>query len=81
MILLEIDALSVAVLELECNRPRAVHVDRVSLRIESLKTVEVEAWQVQIFSHQGSIQRVETPKNALLQPRIDLRTIAVPKVL
>ena len=81
MVLLKVNAIGVTVLELECDGPWAIHVDRVSLRIKAQKTVEVEPWQVEVFRHRRCIQRIEAPSNALEEPGIDFRTTAFPQLL
>jgi hypothetical protein len=71
VILFEIDPEGVAILELECDAPRPVHVDRVAGGIVPSQRMEIEPGQVHILRPLRAIERIETPKNAVVKRRID----------
>src|SRR5215207_140562 len=77
MILLEIDAAGVAVLEFECDAPRSIDVDRITPRIEPVQGVKIEARKVHFLGPDGDIETVQPRENAFVHLRIDLRTPAL----
>jgi hypothetical protein len=71
MVLLEIDAIGIAVREFECYAPRTVDVDRAAL--PALERVEVKSGQVHIFGASRIVQSVEPPQAPRVQGLLDLR--------
>lgn len=71
MILLEIDPVSVAILEFESDAPGAVHMDSVTDWL-SLPTMEVKAEHVHVLGERGAIELIETPQN----PGVHLRRLS-----
>jgi hypothetical protein len=76
MILLEIDAAGLAILEFEGDAPWSINVRRITLRIESLQGMKVETRNVHFLGSDSDIKTVEPCENALMHLRIDLRTLA-----
>lgn len=70
MILLEIDAISIAVDEFECYAPRTVNVDRVTLAAS--QGVEVETGQIHVFGARSILQSVEPPQAARMHRLLNL---------
>ena len=75
MILLEIDPVSVAILEFESDAPGAVHMDSVTDWL-SLQTMEVKAEHVHVLGERGAIELIETPQNPGAHLRVDLRRLS-----
>ncbi|MCS3776544.1 hypothetical protein GGE24_005900 [Bradyrhizobium centrosematis] len=75
MILLEIDPVSVAILEFESDAPGAVHMDSVTDWL-SLQTMEVKAEHVHVLGERGAIELIETPQNPGVHLRVDLRRLS-----
>src|SRR3954466_1076623 len=81
VILFEIDAASIAVLEFEGDAPRSVHMDRIPRRFKASQGMEIEPGGVHFLRRCGDIQAIETTKGTLLHPRVDLgRSPAFPKL-
>jgi hypothetical protein len=82
VILFEVDPARVAVLEFEGDAPRSVHMDRIARRLEAPQGIEIEPGDVHFLRPRGDIQAaIETTKNTLLHPRVDLgRSPAFPKL-
>jgi hypothetical protein len=76
MILLEIDPVSVAILEFESDAPGAVHMDRIPDRL-SVQTMEVKAEHVHVLGERGAIELIQTPQNPGVHLRIDLRRLSL----
>jgi len=68
VILLKVDAPRVALDPLESDPPRAVHVDRVSLR-RSVKRVDTKAWVNQVARRLGLVERAEDAPRSILEVR------------
>lgn len=79
MILLKIDAVRVAVRELERNTPRAVYVDCVPDGIETFQRVKVEARQVHFLDYGCNVQAIKADENAGPDPEIYPGALALPK--
>src|ERR1700691_3454219 len=77
MVLLEIDAAGFAIFEFEGDAPWSIDVHRITLRIESLQGMKVEARDVHFLGSDSNIETVEPYENALMHLRIDLRTLAL----
>jgi hypothetical protein len=77
MVLLEINAAGFAVFEFKSDTPRAVDVDRVAPRIETLQGMKVEAGNVHFLGSDGDVETVESCENAFMHLRVDLRSLAV----
>ena len=77
MVLLEIDAAGFAVLEFKSDTPRAIDVDRVAPRIESLQGMKVEAGNVHFLGSDRDVETIESCKNAFMHLHVDLRGLAV----
>jgi hypothetical protein len=76
MILLEIDAAGIAVLEFECDAPGPIDVDRIARRIETSQGMKIETGKVHFLGSDGDIETVQPCENAFVHLRIDLRTPA-----
>jgi len=77
MILLEIDATNLAILEFEGDAPGSIDVNRVALRIEPLQGMKVEARKVHFLNSDGNLKAIEPCENAPMHLRIDLRAPAL----
>jgi hypothetical protein len=77
MVLLEIDAAGLAILEFEGDAPWSVDMDRIALRIETVQGMKVEAGNVHFLGSDGDVETIEPCENALMHLRIDLRTLAL----
>jgi hypothetical protein len=55
MVLLEIDTAGSAIFEFKGDAPRSVDMDRITLRIESMQRMKVEAGNVHFVSPDGDI--------------------------
>jgi hypothetical protein len=72
VVLLEIDAAGFAILEFESDAPWPIDMDRISLRIEPVQRMKVEAWYVLLLGSDGDIETIEPCENAFVHLRIDL---------
>jgi hypothetical protein len=70
VILLKVDAHSVATLKLECDAPRAVDVDRVPL--PAFECVEVKARHPQIIKPRRIVQSVKPSQASRMKGLLDL---------
>jgi hypothetical protein len=77
VVLLEIHAAGFVILEFKGNAPRSIDVDRITLRIESLQGMKVEARDVHFLCSNGNVEAVESRENAFMHLRINLRTAAL----
>ena len=77
MVLLKIDAAGFAIFEFEGDAPRSIDVDRITLRIESLQGMKVEARNAHFLGSNRDVETIEPCENALMHLRIDLRTPAL----
>jgi hypothetical protein len=75
MVLFQIDAVSVTVLELEGDAPRPVDVGAIALRLPAQR-VEVEAGDIHIPGNFRNVQRVENNQHPFLQSRRNLGGLA-----
>jgi hypothetical protein len=71
VILLQVDAVCVAVLKLERDAPGAIHMNGVPDRPKSSEHVKVEPWMVEIDRTSSYIQPIETKQKAFAQPSVD----------
>jgi hypothetical protein len=76
MVLFEIDAAGVAILEFESDAPRPIDMDRIARRIESLQRMKIKAWEVHFLGATGNVETIQSCKNASMHLRIDLGTFA-----
>jgi hypothetical protein len=65
MVLLEIDAQSVAVFEFECDAPWSIDVNRIAHR-PAAQHMKIEPGDVHIIWTAGAIERVEPAKATLV---------------
>ena len=72
MILLEIDAESVAVLEFESDAPRPIHMDREARRLEASQGMKIETSEIHFLGSCSNVQSVQPAKNALMHPGVNL---------
>jgi hypothetical protein len=72
VILLEVDAASVAVLKFERDAPRSIHMDRIARWVEASQGMEIETGDVHFFRPHGDIQAIQATKNAPVHLRVDL---------
>ena len=77
MILLEIDAGGVLLIEFKRHAPWAIHMNSVPGGIEPSECMEIEAGQFHIFRLFGTIQPVESDQEALVHLCVDLRRFAL----
>src|SRR5205085_6792329 len=77
VILLEIDATSLAIFEFECDAPRAIDVHRIALRIEPMQGMKIETREVHFLWPDGNIETVQPCENAFVHLRVDFRTPAL----
>src|SRR6476646_7133156 len=73
VVLLEIDAASITVLEFKRDAPRSIHVDRVARGFEASQSMKIEARDVHFLRHRRGIQAIQTTKHPFMHFRIDLR--------
>ena len=59
VILLEVDAAGVAILEFERDAPWPIHMDRVTRRFEASQRMEIKAGHVHFFRLRSDIQTVQ----------------------
>src|SRR5258708_21979140 len=76
MVLLKIDAAGVVTFKFEGDAPRSIDVDRITLRIESLQGMKVEARNAHFLGSNRDVETIEPCENALMHLRVDLRTLA-----
>jgi hypothetical protein len=76
MILLEIDAACLAIVEFEGDAPRPVDMDGEALWIEAVQCVKVEAGNVHFFRSHSDIETIQPDQNALLHLGVDFRAPA-----
>jgi hypothetical protein len=77
MILLEVDAAGFAILEFEGDAPGSVDVNRITLGIEPLQWMKVEAWNVHFLSPDSDVETIEPCEDTFMHLRVDLRTFAL----
>lgn len=77
MVLLEIDATSLAIFEFERNAPRSIDVNRIASWFEAVQRVKIEARNVHFLSPDSDIKTVEPGKDALMHFCVDFRTLAL----
>jgi hypothetical protein len=81
VILLEIDTIGVAVLELECYAPGTIHMHRMARGIEPAQRMEIEPWDIHFFRPRSDIQAVKATQDAWVHLHIDpLGSAAFPKL-
>ena len=72
MILLEIDAQSLAGIKLESDAPRPVDMNRVAGRNEAFQGMEIKPWKVHLRRRGRGIQPIEADQDALAHLSVDL---------
>jgi hypothetical protein len=70
MVLLEIDAKRVAILELECDAPRPIDMNAIAER-RAPKRVEIEAGNVHVLGKRRSIESIKTAQTAIVEHLLD----------
>jgi hypothetical protein len=71
MILLKVDAISVAVIKLEGQAPRPIDVNGVSNGRKATKCMKIEADEVHIFHRANAVQAIKPRQYTFVQARID----------
>src|SRR4029077_1513931 len=71
VILLEIDAEGVSVLEFESDAPRSIHVDRIARWPEASQRMKVEPGNVHFRRADRRVEAVKPRENTLLHPGVD----------
>src|SRR5580704_982063 len=81
VILLEVDAPGVAILECERDAPGPVHVDRIARGFETSQGMEVETGNVHFFRLRGDVPAIDATQYASMHLRVDLpRPPLLPKL-
>jgi hypothetical protein len=71
MILLQVNFVGVTVSKLECDTPRAVHMDRVARRFKTPQRMELRSSEVHVLCTPGLIETVQQTQDAAFQAPVD----------
>jgi hypothetical protein len=71
VVLLEIDAGGVAVVEFECDAPRAVHVDRIADGRETPQRMKIKSRKVHFIRRRTGVKPVEPKQNPAVKTFVD----------
>ena len=81
MILLQVNFVSVTVGKLECDTPRAVHMDRVAGRLKAPQRMELRSGVIHVRSIPGLIESVQQTQDSAFQAPINsTRSTFAPKL-
>jgi len=72
VVLFEVNAISIATFEFECDAPWSIDMDRIAGWIESLERVKVEAGNVHFLRSHRNVEAVQPRKDSFMQLRINL---------
>jgi hypothetical protein len=81
MILLQVNFVGVTVSKLECDTPRAVHMNRVAHRLKAPQRMELRSSEVHVLRTPGLIKTVQQTQDAAFQAPVDpTRMTLAPKL-
>jgi hypothetical protein len=74
MVLFEADPASLAAFKFKGDAPRPVDMDRITLGVEPLQGMKIEARNIHFLGSDSDLETIEPCENTFMHFRIDLRT-------